>query len=218
MTSQSIFVFLRAMKRDSAPAKRDREADIFEAALKTIKRKGFHKARMSDIAKEAGISYGLVYHYFRNKEDLFDSILNRWWEGLFSLLNNVRAGDEQVPERLKHIIEYFLDTYQRHPELMNIFVTEISRSTNNLTGGRLEYFKRFIFLTEEIIGAGQKEKILRVDLRPRYLAYIFLGALETFVSAMVLVDQRIKGDAQKKRIADSILEVFLNGARKKGAL
>jgi TetR/AcrR family fatty acid metabolism transcriptional regulator len=201
------------MKKDSRPAKKDRESAIFEAALKTIKRKGFHKARMSDIAKEAGISYGLVYHYFRNKEDLFDSILHRWWEGLFRLLADVRTGDGQVPDKLKHIIEYFLDTYQRHPELMNIFITEISRSTNNLTGGRLEHFKKFIFTTEEIISAGQKEKILRQDLRPRYLAYIFLGALETFVSAMVLADQRIRGNAQKRRIADSILEVFLNGAR-----
>jgi hypothetical protein len=68
-------------------------------------------------------------------------------------------------------------------------------------------------LTDTVIMEGQEKEILRKDFKARYLTYIFLGALETFVTAMVLVDQRIKGDRQKNRIAESILEVFLNGAK-----
>jgi TetR/AcrR family fatty acid metabolism transcriptional regulator len=187
----------------------------FEAALKIIKQKGFHKARMSDIAKEAGISYGLVYHYFKNKEDLFDSIINRWWDGLFKLMANI-SGDNKydVHKKLRRIIYYFLDTYQSNHELVNIFITEISRSTTNLTSDRLDRFKKFMSLTQAVMAEGQEKEMLRADFKARYLTYIFLGALETFVSAMVLVDQKIKGDAQKDRIADSILEVFLNGAKR----
>lgn len=193
--------------------KREKEEIIFESALKVIKEKGFHKARMSDIAKEADISYGLVYHYFKSKEDLFDAILNRWWDSLFQLMEKIKRSDDEVPKKLYLIIHHFLDTYQRHPELVNIFITEISRSTSNLTRGRLEHFKKFMHLTDAIIGEGQKKKHLRRDYKKRYLTYIFLGALETFISAMVLVDQKIKGDAQKERIAEGILEVFLNGAK-----
>jgi hypothetical protein len=65
-----------------------------------------------------------------------------------------------------------------------------------------------------VIAEGQKRKLLRTDIKARYLTYMFLGAVETFLSTMVLVDQKIKGDTQKKRIAKSILEVFLNGAKK----
>lgn len=194
----------------------DKETAIFDAALKVITEKGIHRARMSDIAAKAGISYGLVYHYFRNKEDLFDAILRRWWDKLFALLRDVRGREMDVKGRLKAIIIYFLDTYQRQPELVSIFITEISRSTANLTPERLERFKEFIAVTESVIEAGQGEGILRDDFKARYLTTIFLGALETFVSTMVLANQRIKGNAQKERIADSILEVFINGARSPG--
>ena len=194
--------------------KKKKEVAIFEAALRIIKEKGFHKARMSDIAKEAGISYGLVYHYFKNKEDLLDAIFNQWWNNLFHLMADIGKAERDVYKKLRRIIDYFLDTYQSHPELVSIFVTEISRSTSNLTNRRLGHFKKFMSLTEAMMTEGQEKGVLRKDFKSRYLTYIFLGALETFVSAMVLVDQKIKGDSQKRRIAESILEVFLNGAKK----
>jgi len=193
--------------------KKEKEEAIFNAALRVIKEKGSHKARMADISKESGISYGLIYHYFRGKEELFEEIHKRWWEGLFGLMKGVNQTGFSVPDRLNQIIYYFLDQYQMNPELVNIFITEISRSTSNLTKERLNYFKRFMDLTDSIMEEGQRTGFLRKDFKKRYLTYIFLGALETFVSAMVLVDQRIKGDDQKQRIAKSILEIFLNGAR-----
>ncbi len=199
---------------DQKRQKQPKQEAIFRAALKVIKEHGFHRARMADIAAEAGISYGLVYHYFKNKEDLFEAILNRWWGGLFKLMDTLTTTDMELSEKLGQIIEYFLSTYQENPELVNIFITEISRSTTNLTGPRLNHFKKFMSLTQAVMEEGQEKGFLRSDFKARYLTYIFLGALETFVSAMVLVDQKIKGEIQKKKISDSILEVFLNGARK----
>jgi len=200
------------MKRTPASLKTSKEALIVDAALQIFKQKGLHKARMSDISKKARISYGLVYHYFKSKEDLFEAILNRWWQGLFEVMAKIRAESREAPLELRRIIDYFTDTYQHHPELVNIFVTEISRSTTNLTAKRLKNFQEFMLLTDGIMVGGQKAGVLRKDFKARYLTYIFLGALETFISAMVLVDQKIKGNPQKERIAESILEVFLNGA------
>jgi len=199
--------------RDAAHLREDKEGAIFEAALKVITEKGFHRARMPDIARKAGISYGLVYHYYSNKEDLFDAVLNRWWDHLFAILKDVSRGVEDVTSKLRGIIFYFLNTYQDKFELVSIFITEISRSTANLTPRRLERFKSFIALTESVIKEGQDNGVLRNDLKARYLTTIFLGALETFISTMVIANQRIKSNAQKERIADSILEVFINGAK-----
>jgi len=190
----------------------DKESVIFEAALKTIKQKGYHRARISDIADAAGISYGLVYHYFKNKEDLFDTIFKQWWEGLFALMADISHQESPIADKLKQVSLYFFDTYHTDPELVNVFITEISRSTANLTTARLHYFKEFMGLVEDVIREGQQRGTFRKDLNARYLTYIFLGAVETFLSAMVLEDQKIKGDAQKNRIADTIIEVFLRGA------
>ena len=89
MTCQSASALLGPMARDLGAFKKEKEEAILEAALKIIKDKGFHRARMSDIAKAANISYGLVYHYFKTKDDLFDAILSRWWESLFQLMKDI---------------------------------------------------------------------------------------------------------------------------------
>jgi TetR/AcrR family transcriptional regulator, fatty acid metabolism regulator protein len=193
--------------------KKDKETVIFESACRVIRDKGFHQARIIDIAKDAGISYGLVYHYFRSKSELFDAILREWWSGLFKMMEQSDARDAAVEERLGAIVQYFLDQYEQRPDMVHIFITEISRSATNLTPDRLEWFKVFMTRTEGIITAAQSKNMLRSDVRARYLTFIFLGALESFISAMVLENQPLKGRSQKQRIAAGLLEVFFNGAR-----
>lgn len=204
------------MRRGSPEFRQEKQSAIFEAALKVIKEKGFHKARIADIADEAKISYGLVYHYYKNKDDLCNEILIIWWAKLYELLENIKNNGEPFQTKLRELILYFLDTYQRQPDLMNIFITQISRSSTNMTQTRLDHFKKFIILTESILVQGQEKGVLRSDFEALYLTYIFLGALDTFLSVMVLGDQKIKNDAHKEKIAATILEVFLNGAKKKG--
>ncbi len=192
-----------------------REA-IFQAACAIIRRKGFHQARISDIATEAGISYGLVYHYFKNKAHLLDAIIEAWWNGLYESMAQSGDSGESVEKRLMAIVDYFLDQYRTRPDLVHVFITEISRSSANLTPQRLDWFKCFFDRTERIISQAQAQGVLRPDIKARYLTYMFLGALESFVSALVLENQPLRGDAQKKRIASSIVEVFFNGAKAAG--
>lgn len=194
------------------PPKTGKESRIFDAALLTITEKGFHRTRMSDIARKAGISYGLVYHYFKNKEALFDAILDRWWRGLFALMEALREGEDGVRAKLRRLTTYFLDAYQERPELVTIFITEISRSTANLTEHRLKCFTDFMDLTEAFILQGQQTGTLRRDLRARYLTYIYLGAIETLLTTMVFGGETLKGEAQKERMVETLLEVFFNGA------
>lgn len=201
------------MKKDWDELKKEKQQVIFDSALKVIKEKGFHQARIADIAKEAGISYGLVYHYFRNKEDLLNEILNQWWDGLYQLLADIQKTERDLNSRLKGLILYLLDTYQRKPDLIHIFITQISRSPSTLNETRLDNFKKFFRLMEDVLSQGQKTKKLRKDVEPRYLTYIFLGAVETFLSVMVLGKEPLKSEQQKEKIAESILEVFLNGAK-----
>ena len=201
------------MKKDNGQLRTEKQAVIFDAALKVFRQKGFHKARVADIAMEAGISYGLVYHYYHNKEGLFNTILNQWWADLYQLLEETQKGGDDLQRQLRKIILYFLDTYQNKPDLIHIFINEISRSSSNLKT-RLEYFKKFMAITEGIMSGGQKTGILRQDIEAHYLTYIFLGAMETFISVMVYGEQKIKNDAQKERITHSLMEVFLNGANR----
>jgi TetR/AcrR family transcriptional regulator, fatty acid metabolism regulator protein len=193
--------------------RRDKQAVIFDAACRVIRQKGFHQARITDIAQDAGISYGLVYHYFKSKGHLFDAILAEWWGGLFAMMEECDQEHSRVEEKLGAIVGYFLDEYEKRPDLVHIFITEISRSSVNLTPDRLKFFKSFMDRTEDIMDRAQAQNALRSDVKARYMTNIFLGAIETFVSTMVLENHPIQGKAQKQRIATSILTVFFNGAR-----
>lgn len=197
----------------SNESKKEKETAIFDAACKVIRSKGFHQARITDIAQTAGISYGLVYHYFRSKADLFEAIQRTWWESLLNMMDLSYQRTDSPEERLGDIVNYFLDMYERRPDMVHIFITEISRASSNLTQENLEWFKVFMSKTEKIMAEGQFKEVFRSDIRGRYLTYIFLGALETFISTMVLENQPLKGRPQKQRIASAILEVFVNGAR-----
>ncbi len=199
--------------QSSIDSKKEKEAAIFDAACRVIREKGYHQARITDIAQEAGISYGLVYHYFRSKADLFDSILQEWWGGLFATMDRFENQSASEKDKLAGIVGYFLDQYEKRPDLVHIFITEISRSSANLTPERKEMFKIFGEKTEKIIKDGQAKNTFRTDIRPRYLTYIFLGAMESFISILVLENRPLKGRAQKQRISTALLEVFLTGAR-----
>ncbi len=58
----------------------DKRRVILDAAVRVFARRGFHVCRVSDIADEAGVAYGLVYHYFSSKEEILDTMFLERWE------------------------------------------------------------------------------------------------------------------------------------------
>lgn len=193
-------------------AKNDKRDLIIDAALEVFCEKGYANSRMADIAKRAGVSYGLVYHYFGSKEILFDTIVETWWENLYEVLEQQKMSTEAFEQKLQRIIEFFLNTYITKPNLITIFVSEVSRSSVYHTANGLARFRKTFDLSEEVMVEGQKNGVLRHDISPRYLTYIFFGTLETIISVIVLGKEKINMD-REVRIINAILQVFLNGAR-----
>jgi TetR/AcrR family transcriptional regulator, fatty acid metabolism regulator protein len=192
--------------------KNEKQGMIIDAALEVFRESGYANARMADIARRAGVSYGLVYHYFGSKEVLFDLIVESWWNGLYSMMGREIAAEAPFPEKLVNIIEFFLDTYGRKPDLMSIFVSEVCRSSVYHTEEGLSKFLKFFSLCEEIMVQGQKGKFLSTDIPPHHLTYIFYGSIETFISVMVLGKEPLTKKRQE-RARNAILRVFIDGAR-----
>ncbi len=198
--------------RKASQNKKRKQAAIFDAACRVIRKSGFHQARMADIANEAGISYGLVYHYFNSKAELLEALINEWWDGLNATIDEQMNNKAPVEERLCAIINYFLDQYETRPELVHVFITEFSRSSSNLTQENLKRFKSLMNRTGLMIAQAQEEGAIRKDLKASYLTYTFLGSIEALLSSMVLEDQHLKGEAQKQRLAKALLTMFCEGA------
>lgn len=195
--------------------KTDRGKIIVDAALKVFSRKGYADTRMADIAREADMSYGLVYHYFENKEKLFDAIVEEWWTGFYNELEELQQRPVPTEEKLVGIIRYILSVYGSKPNQISIFVTEVSRGFvyHAHTKGR-DKFNRLFTLCREIILEGQAKGVLRSDIQAHYLAYVFLGSIDTFLSVMILGNETLT-PGREKRIIEGITQIFLHGAAKK---
>ena len=78
-------------------------------------REGFHRCRVSDIAKEANVAYGLVYHYFRSKDEVLDTLFSERWNLLLEAISEVDRSDEPVRDKLHAIASFIVDSYQHDP-------------------------------------------------------------------------------------------------------
>jgi len=193
-------------------ARNDKQEMIIDAALEVFREKGYANARMADIARRAGVSYGLVYHYFGSKEVLFDLIVESWWNDLYTMMENEKASNSRFREKLVNIIQFFLDTYVNKPNLISIFVSEVCRSSVYHTEEGLSKFLKFFSLCEDIMAEGQERGFLSKDIPAHHLTYIFYGAIETFISVMVLGREPLTKKRQE-RAASAILHVFMDRAK-----
>jgi TetR/AcrR family fatty acid metabolism transcriptional regulator len=189
-----------------------REKVIIDAALKVFSTKGYASTRMADIAREADMSYGLVYHYFENKEKLFDAIVEDWWTGFYDELEMLKKSDMSTEEKLVEIIRYILKVYENKPNQISIFVTEVSRGfVYHADSKGKDKFNKLFSLCQDIMSEGQQNGFLRKDIQANYLTYLFLGSIDTFLSVLILGNEKITA-ARQKRFTDGITNVFMHGA------
>lgn len=81
------------------------QAKIIEAAIKLFSSRGYNKASVDDICKEAGISKGAFYHHFKSKQTLFLALLDEWLQAIDSAIEASR--DKTAPETFMQMSEAF---------------------------------------------------------------------------------------------------------------
>src|SRR5215210_7140765 len=118
-----------ATARSQAAA--DKRRQILDAAVRVFARQGFHGCRVSDIADEAGVAYGLVYHYFRSKEEVLETLFIERWEILLAVVRDADAAPVAPREKLRAIASFIVDSYRHDPDLMKVIVVEVTRAANS---------------------------------------------------------------------------------------
>ena len=195
-------------------ARADRQADrrrqILEAAVKVFAQKGFHASRVGDIAEEAGIAYGLVYHYFESKEDLLETIFRTTWTEMLARVHEVEEAKIPAAEAVRQVTALILRTWRRDPDLVRVLVREVTR--NQHVQQEVEEITSAMEALERIIRSGQESGEFRTDLDPRLAAAIFYGALEEVLSGWVL-GQLPDRDEDITRAEQNVVTVLTGGLR-----
>jgi len=159
---------------------------ILHAALRVFAEKGYHGCRIADVARQAGVAYGLVYHYFRNKDELLESVFEEQWAILIGAIRSIAEGPGSAAEQVASVIRFALDVFRTAPAAVRVLILEVPRTPGVIRAGSTrQTFETALGLVADIVRRGQREGELRRDLDPLVCAASVLGVLDMNLTGMV---------------------------------
>ena len=200
-------------ERTVEPAERhDKRGQILDAALAVFSRKGVCATRIADIATEAGIAYGLVYHYFKNKEEILNTIFEERWARVTERLEEAEKGGANLEERLRGVAAVFVDAYRARPQVVELLLLEFTRMSKYLEPVHLEQIGRAFTVVRRILERGSTDGELRAEFDPALLMLMFMGGLQMILQTQVLgVFRPPEGFDQEG--AEMVVDIFLAGVK-----
>jgi TetR/AcrR family transcriptional regulator, fatty acid metabolism regulator protein len=163
----------------------DKRRQILDAAIRVFARQGFHSCRVSDIADEAGVAYGLVYHYFDSKDQVLNELFAERWSLLLTTIEEVDRQPLSAREKLDAVARFIIDSYRHDPDLMKVIVVEVTRAANSFGRTHLPEINRAYELVAKIVADAQAAGDFRTDIDPDFTAMWFYGGVEQLLSGWV---------------------------------
>ncbi len=188
----------------------DRRRQILDAAIRVFARQGFHSCRVSDIAQEAGVAYGLVYHYFDTKEGVLSELFDERWSLLLHAIDEVDERPIPGREKLDAVAGFIIESYRHDPELMKVIIVEVTRAANSFGRTHLPQISKAYEGIAKIVADAQAEGSFRRDIDPMLASMWFYGAIEQLLSGWVfeLIPEG-EGDFAKAR--EMVVETICGG-------
>jgi TetR/AcrR family transcriptional regulator, fatty acid metabolism regulator protein len=179
-----------AAPADNRPRRTRRSARtrerILQAAVEVFARRGFHGARVADIAEVAGIAYGLVYHHFRNKEEILAAIFSERWSLYVRYVEDLAQQPQTFQEQMSHLVHFWVETWRQDPHLMTVMINEISRSYEFIDSHDVGTVLVAFDAVERLIAAAQERGEVRHDLDAKLVTYAILGIAEMVLTGYVI--------------------------------
>ena len=193
----------------------DRRRQILDAAIRVFARQGFHACRVSDIAQEAGVAYGLVYHYFDTKDQVLNELFEERWSVLLGAIEEVDSRPVSPREKLDAVAGFIIDSYRHDPELMKVIIVEVTRAANSFGRIHLPEIRKAYDLIEKIVADAQASGEFRDDVDPTLASMWFYGAIEQLLSGWVfelIPDSDADFDRARVMVVDTICGGLERGA------
>jgi len=188
----------------------DRRRQILDAAIRVFARQGFHRCRVSDIADEAGVAYGLVYHYFDSKDQVLNELFSERWSLMLAAIDEVDGQRIPAREKLDAVAGFIIDSYRHDPELMKVIIVEVTRAANSFGRTHLPEISRAYDSIAKIVSDGQERGEFRGDVDPGFASMWFYGAIEQLLSGWVF-ELIPGGEADFDRARKMVVETICGG-------
>lgn len=188
-------------------AKVGKSEAILRAAAKIFARSGYFNAKVSDVARSAGVADGTVYLYFKNKDDLLTSIFS-WAMGEF--LNRARTELAEIAdtrEKLLRFANLHFSLLEQERDIAIVFQIELRQSTKFMEQFSTTYLAEYLQMLREIIEEGQKNGGFRKEINSKLIAKLLFGMLDEMATNWVLSH----GNHSLTAMAEPVLDIFFNG-------
>ena len=188
----------------------DKRRQILDAAVRVFARTGFHACRVADIADEAGVAYGLVYHYFNSKEEVLNELFTERWSVLLAAIDEVDGKPISARQKLDACAGFIIDSYRHDPELMKVIIVEVTRAANSFGRTHLPEIRRAYDSIAKIVRDGQASGDFRADVDPEFASMWFYGAIEQLLSGWVF-ELIPDGESDFDRAREMVVETICGG-------
>jgi TetR/AcrR family transcriptional regulator, fatty acid metabolism regulator protein len=183
---------------------------ILDAAVVVFARQGFNQCRVSDIADEAGVAYGLVYHYFRSKDEVLDTLFLERWNVMLDVIRDLDGQDLEARQKLYAIASFIVDSYRHDPDLMKVIIVEVTRAANSFGQTHLQKITEAYELIAGIVARAQADGAFKDTVTPRFAALAFYGAIEQVLSGWIF-ETLPRGDAEFEEAKTLVVETICGG-------
>ena len=188
----------------------DLRRELVDAAVRVFARQGFRAARVDDIAEEAGVAHGLLYHYFRSKDEVLETIFRDTWQLLVQETERIEASGLPLREQLRRFARIYLGSWLVTPELIGVLVREIARSPH--VGATVDEIGGVFRALARMIESARARGEVRVDCDATLAAWAVYGALEEILTGWVL--GQLPGEEEDvERAVATVVEVASAGLR-----
>jgi TetR/AcrR family fatty acid metabolism transcriptional regulator len=187
---------------------------ILDAAVRVFARQGFHTCRVSDIADEAGVAYGLVYHYFSSKEQMLDTLFLERWDVMLAAIDETDASDRTPREKLAAVASFIIDSYRRDPDVMKVIIVEVTRAANTFGRTHLAKIRDAYESIARIVADGQRAGEFGAAITPQFAAQAFYGSVEQVLTGWIF-DAAPVDEREFARAKAMIVELICDGLRRR---
>ncbi|HKD95088.1 MAG TPA: TetR/AcrR family transcriptional regulator [Gaiellaceae bacterium] len=193
---------------DQTSAVEDKRRQLLDAAVRVFARKGFHASRVGDIAEEAGVAHGLLYHYFKSKDQVLEAVFHENWSLLVTRIESVEETAEPAADQLRHISAIVLRTWLHLPDVVRVVIQEFGRSPE--LGERIGELTLPIDAIQRVITRGIESGEFRKDVDPVFAATVVYGAIDELLTGWVL-GRLPSAEEDVAKAEQTMIEVILAG-------
>jgi AcrR family transcriptional regulator len=188
----------------------DKRRIILDAAVRVFARQGFHTCRVSDIADEAGVAYGLVYHYFQSKDEVLDTLFLERWGLMVDAIAAIDAREEPARAKLHAVASFIVDSYRHDPDVMKVIIVEVTRAANSFGAAHLPTISDAYRQIQAIVEKAQANGEFRDTVPAQFAAMAFYGAIEQVLTGWIfgLLEE---GEDAYDHAKDHVVETVCRG-------